>query len=523
MSTDDAVGRLRTQKAEAVLRSRKSSLSTLVAVLVTLAVVMLGVIREAGAVPSFSRKYHTSCLTCHTVYPMLNAFGEAFRRDGYRLPSTKNSEDSDSIKASMLAMGQEEYRSLFPNSVIPDKIMEAVPLSLMVNGQLTMNFPDSDARTAAGNVFTWGGLVGEVHIFGAGAFNDNLTYMAQLTIPSDGTIDIETGYLLWNDIIGPRHAINLWVGRLFAPQLTSFGLHSSYLSDTVLPAVSIAGLYNPSGNWSVGQSHNDGIELNGIIAHRFAYSLGWLASTQASGLGTIDAEDVYAHVAIKSGGIALDGEGKYGPNPPDPMKPWAEKSITVDAFAYHGMNLLDNGTGTVPGGTAVPVGQRDAVGVLGGQIRAQYGSAMLTSGVKFEHHDAPFQGTPATLNPDGSTTPGTPKVATGDTWVQYNELNYVVFPWLVPGVRTEFTTANLDRFANPLLSAHAALFRLIPGVAMLIRPNIKVTVTGDFEYAYGMPVTNSWGPANGSIVAPQAGVGSNIEAETITATCAIAF
>ncbi len=65
-----------------------------------------------------------------------------------------------------------------------------------------------------------------MHLFGAGAFNDTLTYITQLTLADDGTFDIETAYLLWNDIVGPRHLFNLWVGRLFAPQLTSFGLHS---------------------------------------------------------------------------------------------------------------------------------------------------------------------------------------------------------------------------------------------------------------------------------------------------------
>ena len=502
-------------------RFRRRAWLHVVAVLAGL-LVYLVLEQDAKAVPSFSRKYQTSCLTCHTVYPMLNAFGEAFRRDGYRLPSTKNSEDSDSIKASMIALGQEEYRSLFPEAVIPDKIMESVPLSIMLNGAVTANFPDSDAKAAAGNVFTWGGLLGELHLFAAGAFNDNLTYFGQLTIGSGGDVDIETGYLLWNDVVGPRHLLNIWVGRLFAPQLTSFGLHSSYLSDTMLPAISIAGLYNPTGSFAVGQPHADGIEVNGIIAHRFGYAIGWLASSQASGLGTIDAEDVYAHIGVKSGGIALDGEGKYGPNPPDPMKPWAEKSITLDLFAYHGMSLLDNGTGTVAGGPAVPVGQKNEIGVLGGALRGQVGSLIATAGLQFEHHDAPYQGSPATVATDGTVTNGTPVFTHGDAWVQYNELDYVVFPWLVPGVRTELTTTSLDPSSNSAGSAHATLFRLVPGVAALIRPNIKLVLTGDFEWAYGMPVAGAWGAAGGSIVAP-AGQGSKIEAETITATVAVAF
>ena len=498
----------------------RSNVFTCSQYLIAFLVVLFGEIRHANALPSFSRKYQTSCLTCHTVYPMLNAFGEAFRRDGYRFPSVKGSLDSDAIKGPEIALGQEEYIKLFPDSVFPAKIMEAVPLSIMLNGAITMNFPDSDAKAAAGNVFSWNGIVGEAHLFAGGAFNDNLTYFAQLTLSSAEGVDIETGYLLWNDIVGPRHLVNLWLGRLMAPQLTSYALHSSYLSDSMLPAVSIAGLYNPTGSFAVGQPHADGIELNGIIAHRLGYSVGWLASSQADGLATIDAEDVYAHLGVKTGGIALDGEGKYGPNPPNTKKPWAEKSITLDLFAYHGMSLLDSGTGTVDDPVA-PVGQKNSVGVVGGAVRAQYASAILTSGLQFEHHDAPYQGTPATpdaANP-GSYLPGTPNTTThGDAWVQYNELDYVIFPWLVPGVRTELTTMTVDP------NSRATLFRLVPGIATLIRPNVRLVLTADFEWAQGTPVTGAWDAAGGAIVAPgDAKQSSKIEAETITATMNMAF
>jgi hypothetical protein len=132
-------------------------------------------IRDARAVPSFARKYQTSCQTCHTVYPVLNPFGEAFRRDGYRFPSQNGSQDSDAVKANTIPLGQEEYTTLFPDSVWPDKIAEAIPLSVMFNGRVPFNFPDSDAHTAAGNTFTWSGIEAELHIFGAGAFTDTLT------------------------------------------------------------------------------------------------------------------------------------------------------------------------------------------------------------------------------------------------------------------------------------------------------------------------------------------------------------
>jgi hypothetical protein len=496
--------------------------SVFLGVLVAFVLVLFGEIKQAHALPSFSRKYQTSCLTCHTIYPMLNSFGEAFRRDGYRFPSVKGSLDSDAIRSAEIALGQEEYIKMFPESVFPAKIMEAVPLAIMLNGAVTMNFPDSDAKAGAGNVFTWNGVLAEAHIFAGGAFNDNLTYFAQLTLSDEEGVDLETGYILWNDIFGPRHMVNLWLGRLMAPQLTSYALHSSYMADSMIPEVSIAGLYNPTGGWAPGQPHADGIELNGIIAHRFGYSIGWLASSQADGLNAVNAEDVYAHIGIKTGGIALDGEGKYGPNPPDPKKPWAEKSASLDLFAYHGMNYLDNGTGTVDD-PAAPVGQKDSIGVLGGAVRLQYQSAMLNAGLQFEHHDAPYQGTGATVDDvTGTVAPGTPNYTHGDAFVGYGELDYVVFPWLVPGVRAELTTMTLDKTLG--IGDRATLFRLIPGVATLFRPNIRLVLTADFEWAQGMPAAGGWDAAGGAIVAPTDPTkASKIEAETITATMNMAF
>ena len=486
------------------------------------ALIYFSVAGEARAVPSFARKYQTSCQTCHTVFPVLNPFGEAFRRNGYRFPSQNGSLDSDAEKAPSIALGQEEYKKTFPDSVWPGKIAEAIPLSVMLNGSVPINLPDSDAKTAAGNTFTWSGIEAEMHLFVAGSFSDTVTYMTQLTLESDfgsppGSFDIETAYLLWNDIVGPRHLLNLWVGRLWAPQLTSFGLHSSYLSDTVMPAVSVAGLYNPSGGFTLGQGHTDGVELNGIAGHRFDYSVGWVASSSAAGLTVPNAEDVYAHIGVKSGGVALDGEGKYGPNTPDPRKPWAEKSITFDLFAYHGMTRLDNGTGTVAGATARPVLQNDRFNAAGAVIHANYDSLVLMAGAQIERHDSPYQGAAATANPNGNALPGAPDFTNATAILQYDEIDYVVWPWFVPGVRLEYTQTTFEG-ANT-----ANLLRVIPGVAMLARPNIRVVVSGDFESAYGLPPVGSWTPAGGAVAPSTPGQNSKFQAETINVSANVAF
>jgi hypothetical protein len=487
--------------------------------------------RDALAVPSFARKYQTSCQTCHTVYPVLNPFGEAFRRDGYRFPSQNGSLDSDAIKANAIALGQEEYEKTFPDSVWPDKIAEAVPLSIMVNGGLALNLPNSDAKEAAGNNFTWSGIVAEMHLFGAGAFNDSLTYMTQLTLESDfgspaATFDIETAYLLWNDIVGPRHMFNLWVGRLWAPQLTSFGLHSDYLNDTVMPSTSVAGLYSgSSAGYVLGQGHHDGAELNGIVGHRVNYALGWVGSSSAVSQ-LPNAEDVYAHLGIKSGGVALDGEGKYGPNVPDPRKPWAEKSITLDLFAYHGLTRFDNGTGAVaalPGGTAAsPTLQDDRFNAVGAVIHGQWDSLILMAGAQAEQHDRPYPGVPGATLP-GATTPlpGVPNYANGTGYLQYDEIDYVVWPWFVPGVRAEYTQTTVQGQSD------AQLLRIIPGIAMLARPNIRVIVSGDLEWGQNLPVVGNWSAAGGTLAptptSPPTATASKFQAETINATVAFAY
>jgi hypothetical protein len=41
---------------------------------------------RASAIPAFTRKYQTSCSTCHSNYPELNDFGEAFKKNGFKFP-----------------------------------------------------------------------------------------------------------------------------------------------------------------------------------------------------------------------------------------------------------------------------------------------------------------------------------------------------------------------------------------------------------------------------------------------------
>ena len=44
---------------------------------------------SGDALPLFARKYEMQCTQCHIAFPRLNAYGMAFRQNGYRLPGEK--------------------------------------------------------------------------------------------------------------------------------------------------------------------------------------------------------------------------------------------------------------------------------------------------------------------------------------------------------------------------------------------------------------------------------------------------
>lgn len=68
----------------------------------------------ANAIPAFARKYEDSCQTCHSSFPDLTAFGEAFRNNGYRYPA---GEDDEATVEDDVALGHEATKKVFPESV----------------------------------------------------------------------------------------------------------------------------------------------------------------------------------------------------------------------------------------------------------------------------------------------------------------------------------------------------------------------------------------------------------------------
>jgi hypothetical protein len=442
----------------------------------------------ARAIPAFARRYGTSCLTCHTIYPKLNPFGEAFRRNGFKFPG----KDSDYVKQETVPMGNEAYKAMFPRAVWPADLPASVPLAFGANGFAVIH---PDTHSSGGNadnhaVVSLHDLIAEAHLWAGGAFTEHISYFAEVTFSSAGNIDLEHAELHFNDLVPQaKHVLNLYVGRGF-PTLTSFGPHSSYVADTLTPGLFTTALYGAtSESFSLTNEYNL-VELNGMVKGRFIYSVG---VNSGSNLDVRNAENVYGHVGFKLGGLRLDGEGDSGGNP---NKPWAENALTVDAFGYRSASHFTPAAGalTPPGTTPSPFD--DTTWVVGTHLRGQLGSFELDAGFYYEWHDH-------------ATADGTAVQAL----VQYDELSYIVFPWLVPAFRIEYASVR------PSGGARINDVKFIPGVAALVIPNLKLTLTGQIEWADGAP-DGGWGAWGGAAAPAMGSVG---EIESINLGLAYAF
>src|ERR1019366_4109898 len=66
------------------------------------ALVVLSLPPSADAIPAFSRRYGTSCTTCHSDFPKLNDFGKAFKDAGFKFPK----DDESFLKTPPVLLGR---------------------------------------------------------------------------------------------------------------------------------------------------------------------------------------------------------------------------------------------------------------------------------------------------------------------------------------------------------------------------------------------------------------------------------
>ncbi|HKI87186.1 MAG TPA: hypothetical protein VKA53_10645 [Thermoanaerobaculia bacterium] len=298
------------------------------------------------AVPVFARKYHTSCQTCHAIFPKLNPFGEAFRLNGFRMPG----ETAQQVKQKPVSMGAPAYKQMWPRMVYPSDIPGNAPIA--INVQMANVYASS--HDATGELITHNDfqMPQEANLFSAGTLGQHFSFFGELTFAQnpDGSSDVEIEHaeLHVNSPFGPKHAVNFKVGK-FAPDLAD-GFQEMWIMtangiDTMFNYNPIGihggtGLAEDGGGISI-PAMVQGLEMYGVVKHRLFYTVGLTNGLGPGSQGTYDgnsSKDVYARVGYKFGGMGLDGDTKGVNLPPEN---WAEKSLRVGLLSYFG-----NGTGT---------------------------------------------------------------------------------------------------------------------------------------------------------------------------------
>lgn len=145
--------------------------------------------QESSAIPVFARKYKTSCFTCHAGYPTLNAFGEAFKNNGYRFP---NGEDEDQTKIEQSPLGSESYEKVFPDAPYPADMPGFAPIAFWAVGNLVNYEEKTDADA---ELLQWGAPgTSRITVMLGGTIGEDISYFA-LYSPT-GTSSVRASWAL---------------------------------------------------------------------------------------------------------------------------------------------------------------------------------------------------------------------------------------------------------------------------------------------------------------------------------------
>jgi hypothetical protein len=292
---------------------------------------------SANAIPAFARVHKTSCQTCHVGFPKLNPFGEAFRLNGYRMPGEMEPE----VKPQSL--GAEAYKKMWPKAIYPSDIPAYVPLAMNVKmASIYASSLDENGRSLIKNDFQF---PQEANLFSAGTLGEHMSFFGEVTWGEnpDGSseTELEHAQLHFNSPFGPKHLFNFKIGK-FAPDLAA-GFQEMWISTD--NGIDTLFAFNPIGlNGGTGLAEEGialpgsvkGIEMYGVGAHRFFYTVGVVNGLGPSPGGSTDAnahKDLYARVDYKFGGMGLDGDTTGLTLPPEN---WRERSVRVGVLGYSG-------------------------------------------------------------------------------------------------------------------------------------------------------------------------------------------
>jgi len=345
----------------------------------------LAFVSASHAVPAFSRANKVECTTCHTIYPELNEYGEAFLKNSYvyvgkgskaakkaiaaPAPAAPAASDAaagetpvvkgegDAAKLSRLkagAMGAgaaPQAAAAAPAASAPAEpsenlsegmILAGIPELLPISFTGSINYFTGDRRNmgTGGNEVDFAARSFKLHA--AGNFRDKVGFFATYVAyseqesggntsvtPSNNKTDINEFFLQWRHALGTP--VNLKIGR-FQPKLGLWKTNNK---------LSVTNNYMPY-TYTVGSNSvfrieqpQDAIEVNSVLGKRFFGALG-IVNRKGQ-----NEKDGYGHIAYKFGGADyLGNEPNVDLDKDENILDFL--TLTAGAYGYYGENGTSN-------------------------------------------------------------------------------------------------------------------------------------------------------------------------------------
>lgn len=361
---------------------------------------------KSEAVPTFARKYQTSCSTCHYAFPRLNSFGRAFRNNGFRYPG----DDKELVKEEPVSLGAESQKKVFPNAIWPADIPGVAPISLhwmsLWHYQPHMKGQEFSFENPS-----------ELALFMPGTIGDNLSFFLE---------------------VGWEHADAFsYGGRVDYKFANQF--HARVGNIDYLPVQDFERLTPEEYNYgSFQELDGSGIEFWGAAngpqnQGGLVYSTG-VINGENDGVENVDLnsnKDVFVKVSYKIGGMGVLGSTAAKST----VDPWRDNSLTLGTFGHLGRNTDSTKARTVRN--------------IGGNADIFFNN----------------------LNLFGLAMVEQSKTADSGSYVNttrlFTEADYVIYPWLIPLVRVQYTKPDNE----------SAVTEIVPAVVVLVRANVKVVPT----------------------------------------------
>jgi hypothetical protein len=405
-------------------------MKSLLLVLGCAAFLLIALSETSYGIPAFSRKYKTSCATCHVAFPKLTAFGDAFRRNGYQFP---DGGDEAATKEEPVSLGAEGNKKAFPDALWPSTIPGSVPIGIVAELEATYA-PHRDTK------WEFGSLEGEVEVLTGGTLGEDISFYTEVGV-ADDAVEIERANVVFSNLDGGTTSMfNVKVGK-FEPGVFSFSNHRR-----ISPRYGITTGTLGDNQWSL-EGAQKGIEINGVVGNgRLGYN-----AALVEGRGNLDnsQKDFYGHLTYKFNGMRLDGVAPENTGSAGATQPWQDNSVTVGGFVYHG-------TATLDGSSAGTSNIDDEFTMFGADVNVWYDRLNVIAAVAQQNDKNPFVATPGVKS---------------DLTSFMIEGSYIVYPWFIP----------LARFENSKVKgAPTANSRIISAIQFLVRANVRCALEANF-------------------------------------------